>query len=171
MSMARLQHILDQVNRAIIFAGALALVLAACAMSYSVAVRSFLKSATDWQDEFSVFLLIGATFLSAAYVQSARGHVAIEALREILPPGVDRLRRVAADGLTAAYCLFFSWKCWMMLRDAWVDGQVSNSTWGPPMWVPYSSMAVGMTLLGLQLVLQFVASVRAAANGADQWTP
>ena len=169
--MARLQHCLDQVNRVVIFAGSVALVLAASTMTYSVAVRYFLKSATDWQDEFSVFLLIGATFLSAAYVQSARGHVAIEALREILPPGLDRLRRVAADGLTAAYCLFFSWKCWMMLCDAWIDGQVSNSTWGPPMWVPYSSMAAGMTLLSVQLAVQFVASVRAAARGDDRCIP
>ena len=53
----------------------LALVLAAGVLTYSVVTRYFLKSATDWQDEVAVFLLVGATFMTTAHVQSLRGHV------------------------------------------------------------------------------------------------
>ena len=34
------------------------------------------------------------------------------------------------------------------------DGQTTDSTWGPPLWIPYSTMAAGMTLVAIQLALQ-----------------
>ncbi|MBN9115415.1 MAG: TRAP transporter small permease, partial [Pandoraea sp.] len=38
--------------------------------------------------------------------------------------------------------------------EAYVDGQTSSSTWGPPLSIPYGLMAFGMTLLTVQLLLQ-----------------
>ena len=72
----------------------IAIVAASCVLTFSVVMRYFLKMPTDWQDEVSIFLLVGATFLTGAYVQAHRGHVAIEALAEILPAGVNRLRLI-----------------------------------------------------------------------------
>jgi TRAP-type C4-dicarboxylate transport system permease small subunit len=57
-----------------------AMILTALVLSYSVVMRYFFKVATDWQDEAAVFMLVGATFFCAAYVQSFRGHIGIEAL-------------------------------------------------------------------------------------------
>jgi len=54
-------------------------------------LRYFSPQPTDWQDEFSVFLLIGVTFMAAAWVQSQRGHIGIEAVAHLL-----RLDRPAA---------------------------------------------------------------------------
>ena len=61
---------------------ALATIAAGLVLTHSIAVRYLLHSSTDWQDEMAVFLLVGATFLSAPYVQSMRGHIAIEAIRD-----------------------------------------------------------------------------------------
>lgn len=129
---------------------------AACVLTWEVAGRYFLKIPSDWQDELSVFLLIGATFLSAGWVQARRGHVAIEALSAILPPGVESLRARLADLLSFLFCLFFTWKCWTLWHEAWDDGQITSSAWGPPLWIPYGLMAVGMTVLTAQLLLQLL---------------
>ena len=56
-------------------------------------VRYFFKTPTDWQDEASVFMLVGATFFCTAYVQSYRGHIGIEAL--VLDIARTRQRRAA----------------------------------------------------------------------------
>jgi TRAP-type C4-dicarboxylate transport system permease small subunit len=144
------------VNRAALGVGMVALVAAAVVLTYSVVSRYLFKASTDWQDETAVFLLVGVTFLCAAHVQQLRGHIGIEALAAILPPGVNRVRRVLVDIASALFCGFFAWKSWTLLHEAVVDGQSTSSSWAPPLWIPYGLMALGMTLLTLQIVLQLV---------------
>ena len=147
-------RLIEHLNRAIVVLSAVALVVASCVLTYSVVLRYFSPQPTDWQDEFSVFLLIGVTFLSAAWVHSQRGHIGIEALAAILPPRANRIRMLIVDILSALFCAFFAWKSWTLLHEAWVDNFHSGSTWGPPLWVPYSLMTFGMMLLTLQILLQ-----------------
>ncbi|HEX6828744.1 MAG TPA: TRAP transporter small permease [Burkholderiales bacterium] len=151
------------VNQVLLVPCMLALVAASCILTYSVLARYFLKIPTDWQDEASVFLLVGAIFLSGAYVQSHRGHIGIEALSSLLSPAINRLRLIVLDAATGAFCLFFAWKSWTLLHEAWVEGQTTTSSWGPPLWIPYGMMAVGMTLLGVQLLLELSARIMAKA--------
>src|SRR5258708_15950451 len=148
------ERILDRVNRLIEIVSAVALVAAACVLTYSVASRYFLHFSTDWQDELSVFLIVGSVFMSAAAIQARRGHVAIEAIVGLLPPRVNAVRQWLVDLASLGFCGFFAWKSWTLLDEAWMENYHSGSTWGPPLWIPYSLMAVGMTLLSLQLLLQ-----------------
>src|SRR6266700_1198816 len=149
-----LGRLLGRVNRLIEIASSVALVAAACVLTYSVASRYFLHFSTDWQDELSVFLIVGAVFMSAAAIQARRGHVAIEAIVGLLPPRVNSVRQWLVDAASLVFCGFFAWKSWTLLDEAWVENYHSGSTWGPPLWIPYSLMTLGMTLLGLQLMLQ-----------------
>ena len=146
--------LLGKVNAAAAAASAVATGLAACVLTWEATARYLFKIPSDWQDELSVFLLVGATFLSAAWVQERRGHVGIQALSVILPPAADRIRRFLSDVTTLLFCTFFCWKSWSLLVEAVKDGQISNSAWGAPLWIPYGCMAVGMTLVVLQVLLQ-----------------
>ena len=149
-------RLLGYLNRAIVVLSAIALVVASCVLTYSVVLRYFSPQPTDWQDEFSVFLLIGVTFLSAAWVHSQRGHIGIEALAAILPPRANRIRVLIIDILSALFCAFFAWKSWTLLHEAWVEDYVSSSSWAPPLWIPYLLMALGMSLLTMKILLQLV---------------
>ena len=155
--LAPFDRALRLVNRAVLAVGMVALLASALVLTYSVFSRYFWKSATDWQDEAAVFLLVGAIFLCGAYVQSFRGHVGIEAIASILPASVNRARMVAVDFLTLLFCAFFAWKSWTLFHEAWVDKQTTSSTWAPPLAIPYGLMAAGFTLLALQVLLQFLA--------------
>jgi TRAP-type C4-dicarboxylate transport system permease small subunit len=152
--LAALERGLAFCNRLIVIAAAIALIAACGVLSYSVLIRSLFHSATYWQDEAAVFLLVGATFLTAGYVQSQRGHIGIEAFVGLLPPLANRIRLLLVDIASFAFCAFFSWKSWTLAHEAWIDGQVSNSMWSPPLALPYCLMASGMTLLCVQLALQ-----------------
>jgi TRAP-type C4-dicarboxylate transport system permease small subunit len=146
--------ILTLLNRAIVVLSSIALVLASCVLTYSVVLRYFTSIPTDWTDEFSVFLLIGVSFMSAAWVHSQRGHVAIEALAAILPPRVNVVRVFIVDMLSGLFCAFFAWKSWTLFDEAYVEGYSSATAWAPPLWIPYSLMSVGMTLLTIQIFAQ-----------------
>ncbi len=153
-TVALLTGALDWLNRQVLRLSMLALLLASCVLTYSVVTRYLLKSSTDWQDEAAVFLLVGATFMCTAYVQSLRGHVGIEALATLLPPGVNAARLILVDVISTLFCAFFSWKSWSLFHEAWTEGQTTSSSFAPPLWIPYSLMAVGMTVLTVQLFLQ-----------------
>ncbi len=152
------QTALGAVNTLLAVLSAIAIAAAGAVLTWEVIGRYFFAIPSDWQDELSTFLLIGATFGAAAWIQARRGHVAIDALAHILPPAIDDIRRVLADLLSFLFVAFFAWKSWSLLDEAWTEGQTTPSAWGPPLWIPYSCMAVGMTLLALQLLLQLVGS-------------
>ena len=153
------------VCNSIIVAFAALAVIAACAiLSYSVLGRALFHAANYWQDEAAVFLLVGATFLTSAYVQSQRGHIGIEAFVGLLSPLANRIRLWLVDVASLLFCAFFTWKSWTLAHEAYTDGQVSNSMWSPPLAIPYGLMACGMTLLCLQIVLQLIAPLTGAAR-------
>jgi TRAP-type C4-dicarboxylate transport system permease small subunit len=151
---AVLDRAMNAVNRWVMVPCMLAVFLAAGILSYSVAARYFFKIPTEWQDETAVFLLIGATFISGAYVQSYRGHVGVEAIAGLLSPRANRIRMMFVEVVSLAFCAFFAWKSWTLFAEAVHEGHSSNSTWGPPLWIPYLLMSTGMTLLSVQLLLE-----------------
>jgi TRAP-type C4-dicarboxylate transport system permease small subunit len=143
-------------NSVIVVFAALALIAACVILSYSVLGRALFHSPNYWQDEAAVFLLVGATFMTAAYVQGERGHIGIEAFVGLMSPLANRIRLWLVDVASLSFCAFFTWKSWTLAHEAYVDGQVSNSMWSPPLAIPYVLMASGMTLLCLQILLQII---------------
>ena len=153
---AALARALSLLNNIIVVFAALALIAACGILSYSVIGRALFQAANYWQDEAAVFLLVGAPFMTAGYVQSQRGHVSIEAFVGLLSPLANRIRLWLVDVASLLFCTFFTWKSWTLAYEAYSDGQVSNSMWSPPLAIPYGLMACGMTLLCAQLLLQII---------------
>jgi TRAP-type C4-dicarboxylate transport system permease small subunit len=153
-------RILAWINQAVVIASSVALIIASIVLTYSVASRYFLHLSTDWQDELSVFLIVGSVFMSAAAVQARRGHVAIEAFVGLLSPRANRVRQLLVDVASFVFCAFFAWKAWALLVEAVTENYHSGSTWAPPLWIPYSLMTSGMVLLSAQLLLQIIAQLR-----------
>jgi len=146
-------------NTVMVALGSIALVAACVILSYSVLSRGLFNAATYWQDEMAVFLLVGTTFMTSAFVQHQRGHVGIEAFIGLLSPAANRLRLLLVDVASFLFCAFFTWKSWTLTHEAWVGGQVTDSIWAPPLAIPYGLMALGMTLLSFQILLQIAAAL------------
>jgi TRAP-type C4-dicarboxylate transport system permease small subunit len=152
-AVAVLARLLGRFNSAMLGLSMLAMIFTALILTYSVVVRYFLRQPTDWQDEISVFMLVGVIFLCAAYV---RGHIGIDAVASILSPAVNKIRLFLVDLFSFAFCLFFAWKSWTLFYEALSEGQTTSSMLAPPMWIPYSIMALGMSMLTVQLLLQIL---------------
>ena len=149
-----LESLIAALNKLIVFISTIAIAIAGGILSWEATARYLFKIPSDWQDEVTIFLLVGATFMSCAWVQHSRGHIGIQALAAVLSPRFDRARRVLSDMLSFLFCAFFTWKSWTLLLEAIEDHQISGSAFGAPLWIPYSCMAVGTSLLALVLLVQ-----------------
>jgi TRAP-type C4-dicarboxylate transport system permease small subunit len=161
---AAIERMMAWCNQVIVVIAAIAMIAACVVLSYSVLGRALFQSPNYWQDEAAVFLLVGATFMSSAWVQQQRGHIGIEAFVGLLSPLANRIRLWLVDVASFAFCTFFAWKSWTLAYEAWDDGQVSNSMWSPPLDIPYGLMALGMTLLCVPILLQIIAPIAGAAR-------
>ena len=100
------------------------------------------------------FLVAGAVFISAAAVQAKRGHIGIEVLGSFLSARWRERRNVLIDALSFVFVAFMAWKSGALVYEAWTEQQVSQSTWAPPMWIPYALMTLGMALLAVEIAVQ-----------------
>src|ERR1700738_3353748 len=125
---AAFERALSLCNNIIVVIAAVALIAACAILSYSVLSRALFHSANYWQDEAAVFLLVGATFRTAAYVQGQRGHIGIEAFVGLLSPMANRVRLWLVDVASLLFCAFFTWKSLTLTHDAWGGGPGSNSS-------------------------------------------
>jgi TRAP-type C4-dicarboxylate transport system permease small subunit len=77
-------------------------------------------------------------------------------LDHVLTPRANRWRYLVGDVLSLVFCAVLTWNSWEFFHEAFQDGRVTGSTWGPRLWIPYIFMAIGMTALSLQLLVQIV---------------
>lgn len=132
---------------------------AALILVYAVVTRYFFFISNDWVIELCIFLLMGATFLAAAYTQAERGHVGIEILDEVMPPRWNRIRHLLGDFLSLLVVAFIAHNAWEFTLHAFDQNWRTDSTWGPALWIPYALMAFGLTTLAMQMVVQIVEGI------------
>src|SRR5436305_981198 len=89
-----LDRVLSVINYVVVIVASIALVVASAVLSYSVFARYFFHVPTDWQDELSFFLIVGAVFMAGAAVHVRRGHIGIEAVASLLSPRVNAIRQL-----------------------------------------------------------------------------
>jgi C4-dicarboxylate transporter, DctM subunit len=146
--------VLALLNDALFKLSAGALVVAGVVLTIGVLSGHVLGRAIVWQDEVTIFLIVGAIFLSSAYVQGKRGHVGIEVLASYLSPEANRVRYIVVDAIAFCFVAIFAFQAGHLLQESIVEGQSTHSAWGPPLWIPYVLLTFGMTMLALQLALQ-----------------
>jgi TRAP-type C4-dicarboxylate transport system permease small subunit len=132
---------------------AIGVLVSAGVLTYEVLMRYILKTPTIWEIEFSVYLLIMATFVGAAYGLKHGGHINIDLITHLLPPRAQVHLSFYTSILSLIFCLIVTLLGWEMWWEAASKGWRSDSLWGPPLWISYLFLPFGMTLLCLQYLV------------------
>jgi TRAP-type C4-dicarboxylate transport system permease small subunit len=154
-----------------IVAGAL-IASAVFVVCHMVFMRYVLNETTIWQTDFVTYSLIAATFIGSPYVLLTRGHVNVDVLPIYLKPGARFWLALAAALLSLAFCLTLTVLSFLLFKEAWDNNWVSFTMWRARLWIPYSSMLVGLGILSLQYVADILnlATGRAAPFGIEKET-
>jgi TRAP-type C4-dicarboxylate transport system permease small subunit len=127
-------------------------VLIVCQMVFQ---RYVLNQNTIWQTDFVTWSLVAATFVGSPYVLLTRGHVNVEVLPQYLSGRARWWLALVSIVMSLAFCLvlvFLAGRFWL---EAWEQRWVSDTMWRARMWIPYSSMPIGLGILALQFVADF----------------
>jgi TRAP-type C4-dicarboxylate transport system permease small subunit len=142
-------------------AGLIALgVLVVCHMVF---VRYVLNQNTIWQTDFTTYCLIAATFVGSPYVLMTRGHVNVDVLPHYLGARPRFWLALVSAAVSFAFCLTIAVLTFLFWKEAWDNRWVSDTMWRARLWIPYSSMPIGLGILSLQ----YVADIWNLATGRE----
>src|SRR5688572_2772641 len=105
-----------------------------------VFMRYAMNSPMSWPEPAAVIMMVMFSFLGGAAVYRAKVHVAVEALRNAVPPAARRVMTWAVDACMAATALF-------MLVYGW---QLCVVTW-PQSIAEFPGLSVGLTYTPIPL--------------------
>ena len=134
-----------------IFAAAL-IALAVAVVCHMVFVRYVLNHNTIWQTDFVTWSLVAATFVGSPYLLLTRGHVNVEVLPLYLGARNRYWLALASTVMSLAFCVLMTILTARFWLEAWENRWVSETMWRARLWIPYSSMPIGLALLSLQYV-------------------
>ena len=124
-------------------------VLVVCEMVF---VRYVLNQNTIWQTDFVTWSLVAATFVGSPYVLLTRGHVNVDVLPLYLGLRARWWLALASILMSLAFCLVLAVLTALLWQEAWSQRWVSDTMWRARLWIPYSSMPIGLGILSAQYV-------------------
>ncbi len=148
-----LNRIIDGLTYLTGWTAALCLVSAAIIVTEAVLVRKILGISTIWQIEASVYLLMFTVFAGAPFVQKNEHHLNVDLVIIHLSPRTREIVLIIVSIITCLLAALLAWYAWPMWWEAVVRNEHSESLWGPPLWIPYLFLPLGMTLLFLQYIV------------------
>lgn len=167
--MLALFRFIDSLNAFLSRFSSIFTILLVLTLTYEVAMRYLLRNPTLWSFDMSYMLTSLFLVLSMGHLLQRNEHVRIDLLSQYLPP---RFRAVLEVLLYIV--LFFPF---LFVLFSVMPGHVTNSwrigerytagTWLPPIYPFKTWVMVGMLLLGLQAVVQFLRALRLSLKGEE----
>ncbi|MEK7271085.1 MAG: TRAP transporter small permease [Planctomycetota bacterium] len=140
--------------------GALLILAMPFLIAWGVFRRYVLNSPVLYVEEYTGYMLVGAAFLGLAYGLKNKIHISIDILVNRLPPKATRWLKVAAIAASLPFTGVLIWSSWRLVRETFVLGTKSISVYRTPLYPLFALMALGFTLLGVQVLLELIQSTR-----------
>ena len=118
--------------------------------------RYFFQHAITWQTELVTILLVASTFIGSAYVLSEKAHVSMDWIYDFLSKSNIIKLKIFTSLLSLLFFLFLFYFTFLMVEEAFIKNYTTGTIWDPPLWVPYSSMLIGATLMILQYIAEII---------------
>ncbi|USG62419.1 TRAP transporter large permease subunit [Sneathiella marina] len=143
--------ILAQLSR---YLGILSVVTMLVSVNIEVFGRTLFDYSTIWVTEVSTYLIVAITFLGAAYVASKNAHVSVDLVPARLSPALRKNVMVATNWMAVFVCIVVLWKTTAFFLESFQNASRSWSLLNTPLWIPQSTICIGMFFLVLFLVFK-----------------
>jgi TRAP-type C4-dicarboxylate transport system permease small subunit len=143
------------------------LLLAMIAMIGAEAIaRNVFGTSLQVTDEVGGYLLVALTFLSMSVAESHGAFHRVEFVQMRLSPSGRIISQVIFELMSLAASALVTWQLIRLALNSFRTEDVAPTPLATPLWMPQTSMGIGMTLLCLALLRTIAAKVRYLRAGA-----
>ena len=144
-------------DRLYIFSGALAglFIIAITVIILAQIVSRWLGFIIPSTDDLSGFFLAASSFLGLAYTLKMGGHIRVNLAIQRLSKRQRHGQELLVLTVGSALATLMSWHLGYMVYESWVFNDVSVGYLPIPLWIPQSSVFLGMLIFNLALIDEF----------------
>ena len=148
------------------FAG---LLIFCCGMmiAYEVVCRSVFNAPTEWVMELATYCVTVSGFLGMSVTYAAKKHIHVYLLLTKLSKSTCDKLEIITTLVGAFYSFIFMLKCAQIVFLFYELNNCAPTTLQTPLWIPQSSMPIGMGILFLYLVHDFLEKVYVTFSGKE----
>lgn len=106
--------------------------------------------------DFTGFFLAAASFLALAYTLRAGGHIRVTLFTNMLRSRVQRVFEIWTLALAAVMTIYVTFYSFALTHESYVYNDLSSGMVAVPIWIPQSSVSIGMLVLAIALVDELV---------------
>lgn len=155
--MRRLTEIIDKCVKKQAELSSLLMVLLVVMVCYEVVRRYFFNAPTIWGLEFTTFIFGVHFVLGYSYTEYFDGHVRVDIFSSKLPRKIqDILYIVLTSVITLPLVTLLSIWAWDNAITSTKILEKLSSAWAPPIWPVKLLMALGFTLLALEVLANLI---------------
>ncbi len=138
-------------------------------MALEVVGRRYIGLYTGISDEIGSYVLAFGSSLALAYTLMADGHVRIDILFKVIPPGLRRWLDLFAFGIMAIFAWTVTVYLWKLTAHSFRIDATGHSLIQMPQWLIQACLAFGYSLLGFSAITSFLSYLIEAVFPAA-WT-
>lgn len=127
--------------------------------------RNVFGTSLQITDEVGGYLLVALTFLSMSVAESHGAFHRVELVQMRLSPAARIISQIIFDLMALAASGLVTWQLVRLVLNSWRTQDVAPTPLATPLWLPQTSMGLGMGLLCLALMRSTIAKVRYLRGG------
>jgi TRAP-type C4-dicarboxylate transport system permease small subunit len=128
--------------------------------------RNVFGTSLQITDEVGGYLLVALTFLSMSVAESHGAFHRVELVQMRLSPSARVASQIVFDLMALAASALVTWQLVRLAINSWRAEDIAPTPLGTPLWLPQTSMGIGMALLCLTLLRSIAAKLKHLRGGA-----
>ncbi|UQR65401.1 TRAP transporter small permease [Bradyrhizobium sp. C-145] len=129
--------------------------------------RNVFATSLQITDEIGGYLLVATTFLSMSVAEAHGAFHRVELVQARLGQSARLISQILFDLMSLVASAFITWQLARLVMNSWRSEDVAPTPLQTPLWMPQTTMAIGMFLLCLALVRTILARVRCLRRSAQ----
>ena len=122
--------------------------------------RNVLSTSLQVTDEIGGYLLVATTFLSMSVAEAHGAFHRVELIQARLGHAMRMISQIVFDLMSLGAAAVVTWQLTRLTLNSWRAEDVAPTPLQTPLWLPQSTMAIGMALLCFALIRTILAKAK-----------